>query len=84
MSNAIKKVTTHKGYDTRNYNLLIFGSASGQYACKVAENLGLKKIIFHPLSSLLSAYGVGISNYGNIFQVSINNSLGFLLFLTIS
>lgn len=75
MSNAIKKITTHEGYDIRKYSLLIFGAASGQYACQIADKLRLKKIIFHPYSSLLSAYGVGISNYGNIFQTSINKVL---------
>ena len=75
MANAVKKITTQKGYDIRNYNLLIFGSASGQYACKVAEKLNIEKILFHPLSGLLSAYGVGISSYGNVFQTTVNKEL---------
>ena len=44
MSNAIKKITIQKGFDISNHALLIFGSASGQYCCKVAENIGIKKI----------------------------------------
>ncbi len=77
MSNAIKKITVHKGYDVRKYYLLLFGAASGQYGCKVADSLGIKKIIFHPLSSVLSAYGVGVSSYGNIFQTTINKNLNY-------
>ena len=46
MSAAIKKITIQKGIDIRNHALLIFGSASGQYCCKIAEKIGVKKIIF--------------------------------------
>ena len=43
MSAAIKKITIQKGIDIRNHALLIFGSASGQYCCKIAEKVGVKK-----------------------------------------
>ena len=75
MSSAVKKVTSYKGIDLDNYSFLIFGSASGQLACSVAEKLKIKKIYFHPLSSFLSAYGVGVSNKGENFQISIEKNL---------
>ena len=71
MANAIKKISLQKGYDIRNHTLLVFGSASGQYCCQVADKLNIKKILFHPLSSLFSAFGVGISHYGHIQQMTI-------------
>ena len=75
MSNAIKKITIQKGFDIRNYTLLTFGSASGQYCCRVAENIGVKKIIFSPYSSMLSAYGIGLSHNGGVYQLSIEKNL---------
>ena len=75
MSNAIKKITIQKGFDISNHALLIFGSASGQYCCKIAENIGVKKIIFSPYSSVLSAYGIGLSKFGSVHQYSVEAAL---------
>ncbi len=75
MSSAIKKITTHKGFDLQSYTLLVLGSASGQLACKVAEKLKIKKIIFHPLSGFLSAYGAGLSENGETFEMSCEKLL---------
>ncbi len=75
MSSTIKKITTHKGFDIENYSLLVLGSASGQLACKVAEKLKIKKIIFHPLSGFLSAYGAGLSMKGETFEQSCEKTL---------
>ena len=75
MSSAIKKITTYKGYDLEKYSLLVLGSASGQLACEVAEKLKIKKIIFHPLSGFLSAYGAGLSKKGETFEISCEKIL---------
>ena len=75
MSAAIKKITIQKGIDIRNHALLIFGSASGQYCCKVAEKIGVKKIIFSPYSGVLSAYGIGLSKFGSVHQFSVEEIL---------
>ena len=75
MCSAIKRITSYKGYDLREYSLLVFGSASGQLACRVAEKLDIKKIFFHPLSGYLSAYGVGLSKIGETFEISCEKNL---------
>ena len=67
MCSAIKRITSYKGYDLREYSLLVFGSASGQLACRVAEKLDIKKF-FHPLSGYLSAYGVGLSKLEKLLK----------------
>jgi len=61
MATAIKEISVSKGFDVRNYALICFGGAGGQHACEVARLLEMEKIIFHPLSGLMSAYGIGIS-----------------------
>ena len=75
MANAIKKITIQRGFDIRAYTLLSFGSASGQYCCKIAESIGVKKIIFSPYSSVLSAFGIGVSKQGSVYQLSVEKEL---------
>ncbi|MFN6953850.1 MAG: hydantoinase B/oxoprolinase family protein [Acetobacteraceae bacterium] len=61
MANAIKKISVERGYDVTRYALNCFGGAGGQHACKVADALGMRIVLIHPLSSLLSAYGMGLA-----------------------
>jgi 5-oxoprolinase (ATP-hydrolysing) len=62
MANAIKKISVQRGYDVTRYTLNCFGGAGGQHACLVADALGMTKVLIHPLSSLLSAYGMGLAD----------------------
>ncbi len=43
------------------YALNCFGAAGGQHACLIADTLGMETVLVHPLSGLLSAYGIGLS-----------------------
>lgn len=61
MAMAIKEISVSKGYDVREYALVCFGGAGAQHACDIARILGMKKIIFHPLSGVMSAYGIGLA-----------------------
>ena len=61
MANAIKTVSIQRGYDPADFTLCCFGGAGGQHACQVADALGLRRVVLHPLASLLSAYGIGIA-----------------------
>jgi len=62
MANAIKKISVQRGYDVTEYALTCFGGAGGQHACMVADALGMTKVLIHPLSGVLSAYGMGLAN----------------------
>src|SRR5690606_16053827 len=44
------------------YALACYGGAGGQHACLVADALGMTKVLFHPLSGVLSAYGMGLAD----------------------
>ncbi|MBO6816048.1 MAG: hydantoinase B/oxoprolinase family protein [Rhizobiaceae bacterium] len=61
MANAIKKISVQRGYDVTEYALNCFGGAGGQHACAVADALGMKKVLVHPFSGILSAYGMGLA-----------------------
>ncbi|MCA0399854.1 MAG: hydantoinase B/oxoprolinase family protein [Proteobacteria bacterium] len=62
MANAIKKISVERGYDVTRYALNCFGGAGGQHACLVADQLGMREILLHPYSGLLSAYGMGLAS----------------------
>ncbi|MEL6297279.1 MAG: hydantoinase B/oxoprolinase family protein [Pseudomonadota bacterium] len=61
MANAIKKISVQRGYDVTEYALNCFGSAGGQHACAIADTLGMETVLIHPLSGLLSAFGMGLA-----------------------
>ena len=71
MANAIKQISTQRGYDITSYTLCSFGGAGGQHACMVADALGMKRIILHPFAGVLSAYGMGLADIGCIHQKSV-------------
>ena len=56
-----RKISVAKGYDARDYALNCFGGAGGQHACLVADALGMTTVFIHPLSGLLSAYGMKLA-----------------------
>ncbi len=62
MANAIKKISTQRGYDVTDYTLCCFGGAGGQHACDMADTLGMTRIFLHPLAGVLSAYGMGLAD----------------------
>jgi 5-oxoprolinase (ATP-hydrolysing) len=71
MANAIKKISVQRGYDVTRYALNCFGGAGGQHACLVADALGMTSVLIHPLSSLLSAYGMGLADIRSVRQQAI-------------
>ncbi len=62
MANAIKKISVQRGHDVSDYALTCFGGAGGQHACAVADSLGMKTVLVHPQSGILSAYGMGLAD----------------------
>jgi len=61
MAEAIKHISVRRGFNIREYALCCFGGAGGQHACRVAEVLGINRILLHPLAGVLSAYGMGLA-----------------------
>ena len=62
MANAIKTISVQRGYDVSEYVMNSFGGAGGQHACLVADALGIRHVLLHPLSGVLSAYGMGLAS----------------------
>ncbi len=76
MANAIKKISVQRGYDVTRYALNCFGGAGGQHACLVADALGMTRVLIHPFSSLLSAYGMGLADIRSTRQQAIELDYG--------
>ena len=76
MANAIKKISVQRGYDVTRYALNCFGGAGGQHACLVADALGMTRVLIHPFSSLLSAYGMGLADIRATRQQAIEEPFG--------
>ncbi|HEY9678297.1 MAG TPA: hydantoinase B/oxoprolinase family protein [Drouetiella sp.] len=71
MANAIKQISIEKGHDLTNYALVAFGGAGGQHACQIADALGIKTIVIHPLAGLLSAFGIGTASITSVKQTTL-------------
>ncbi|APG93770.1 hydantoinase B/oxoprolinase family protein [Sinorhizobium americanum] len=71
MVEAIKKISVQRGYDVTRYALNCFGGAGGQHACLVADALGMTRILLHPMSGLLSAYGMGLADIRSTRQKAL-------------
>lgn len=69
MTRPIRSLTEAKGYDTSQHRLATFGGAGGQHAVAIAESLGIRQILVHRYSSVLSAYGMALADVVDESQV---------------
>ena len=63
MAQAIRQISVQKGLNPADFTLVCFGGAGGQHACAVADELGMDRVFLHPLAGVLSAYGIGLSDF---------------------
>lgn len=79
MSRPIRNATEARGFVPDQHNLVSFGGAGGQHATAIASNLGIKRVLIHKYSSILSAYGISLAQlqseasapYSSIFSKSV-------------
>ena len=62
MCRPIRALTQSRGYDTSKHALSCFGGAGGQHACSIAKELGMKTVLIHKYSGILSAYGMALAD----------------------
>ena len=60
---AIQHVSTERGFDPRDFVLVPFGGAGGLHAARVAQDLGILKILVPQNSGVLSAVGLLMADY---------------------
>ena len=76
MASAIKRISVARGYDVTRYTLQCFGGAGGQHACRVADALGMGRVLVHPLAGVLSAYGMGLADRNAMREAAVEQPLG--------
>ena len=59
---AIRLSLFEKGLDPRDFVMIAFGGAAGLHAVAVADELGIRRVVFPESASTLSAYGILHSN----------------------
>ncbi|MEO0499608.1 MAG: hydantoinase B/oxoprolinase family protein [Pseudomonadota bacterium] len=75
MATAIKTISLRRGHDVTRASLVAFGGAGGQLACRVATALGMRRILCHPMASVLSAYGMGLADRRAVRDVTVGMAL---------
>ncbi|KAK2626126.1 hypothetical protein QTJ16_004388 [Diplocarpon rosae] len=68
MTRPIRNISEGRGFETSAHSLACFGGAGGQHATAVARDLGIRRVIVHRLSSILSAYGMALADIEVDFQ----------------
>ena len=69
MTRPIRSLTEARGHDTSKHRLATFGGAGGQHAVAIAQSLGIRQILIHRYSSVLSAYGMALADVVDESQV---------------
>jgi 5-oxoprolinase (ATP-hydrolysing) len=72
---AIRKISTERGFDPRDHALVAFGGAAGQIACDVADALGMTTVLSPLHASLLSAWGIGQARVRALRQAGLEAAL---------
>ena len=62
MEEAVKTVSSNRGYDLRDFHLLAFGGAGPLHASSIASDLGMKGAIIPALPGVFSALGLLLSD----------------------
>lgn len=63
MVGAVRKITTERGYDPRDFALAAFGGAGPVHAGLVAQELNISRVLILNQPGLLSAKGLLLSDY---------------------
>ncbi len=75
MAEAVRAISTARGYDVGAFPLVAFGGAGPVHAAFVAHDLGIRRIIVPPHPGATSAFGLLLSN---VRRDSVRSRLGRL------
>jgi 5-oxoprolinase (ATP-hydrolysing) len=75
MAQAVRRISTERGFDPRDHALVAFGGAAGQVACQTAEALGVEAVLCPRYASVLSAWGIGQAQVTALRQAGVEAPL---------
>jgi N-methylhydantoinase A len=67
MGQAIRAISTERGFDLRDFTLLAFGGAGPLHACQIALDLGIPRVLVPPAPGATSALGLLMSDVKHDF-----------------
>jgi N-methylhydantoinase A len=59
---AIREISLERGFDPRDFALVVFGGAGPMHGCQVAEGLGMRRVIVPNGPGVFSAFGLILAN----------------------
>jgi N-methylhydantoinase A len=62
MGQAIRSISTERGFDLRDFTLVAFGGAGPLHACQIALDLGIPRVLVPPAPGATSALGLLMSD----------------------
>jgi N-methylhydantoinase A len=62
MTQAIRIVSTERGIDPAGHTLVPYGGAGPLHACRLAEALGMRRVLVPPFPGLISAWGLLVAD----------------------
>ncbi|MFX0013756.1 MAG: hydantoinase/oxoprolinase family protein [Promethearchaeota archaeon] len=68
---ALRKVSTERGYDSRNFKLIAFGGAGPLHGCSLAERLFIEQVVIPPYPGVWSAYGLLTADIRHDLSLSV-------------
>ena len=71
MANGIATELRSRGYDPSDFTMLAYGGNGPLHCCRIADALGVKKVLAPPFSSVFSALGAGNVNQMHLHEKSI-------------
>jgi N-methylhydantoinase A len=71
MCRAIRAISTERGKDPRDFDLIAFGGNGGLFAAAVARELELPRVIIPPAAGIFSAFGLLYSDLEHHFTQTL-------------
>jgi N-methylhydantoinase A len=76
MVNALKLVSTNKGYDPRDFALMAFGGGGALHALELAEELRIPRVIIPTHAAVFSAWGMLLTDIRRDYTLTALCTLG--------
>jgi N-methylhydantoinase A len=71
MCRAIRAISTERGKDPRDFDLIVFGGNGGLFGAEVARELELPRVIVPPAAGIFSAFGLLYSDLEHHFTQTL-------------
>ncbi len=78
MVRALRTVSVERGVDPRTMTLVPFGGAGPMFGCRMAESLGMRRVLVPPYAGVLSALGLASAPEKLEFVSSLHRMSGGL------